>query len=214
MGQSLLIDMNSGWYKHKTEVNDGLIKHDYNQVMGALDALNALLPNDYRVIIDTEEYRLKTKGDLVGLCNFCLTELPDPDDKDKTIEGPTQIRYEDIKTMRLLLNKNDQFITGKQYEDFWQCHKCNNLNMNSKTRFRQTILRKPYYLQVVPEPPRKKLGVEGRYNYHEEFAKWARNFMAELNAQAQKFRQEYKPKDGDDGEQFDDEAIRDDELFD
>lgn len=213
MGQSLLIDMNSGWYKHKTEVNDGLKTGNYNQVLGSLDALNALLPKEYRVIIDTDDYNRRIESNLLAMCGFCSTMTPDPKGKDKDTEGPTTFEYSKLKRISLLLSSWDQIAYGKKYDDFWCCQKCNNLNRFSNTRFKQRILRKPFYLQVVPEPPLRKMGIEDRSSYHNKFAKWARLFLSELNAAAQKFRHEYKPKDQE-VDIFDDTTGADDELFD
>lgn len=196
MGQSLLIDMNSGWYKHKTEVNDGLKTHNYTQVKGALNALNALLPEEYRVIIDDELYNERIKGNLVALCNNCTSFMPEPKNPEKGVEAPTQIDYSKLKVLHLLLNSFDRFATGKKYDDFWSCPNCNKLNKLIETKFKQIILRKPFYLQVVPDAPKRHMGIEERNSYNIKFENWARNFLAELNAQAQKFRQEYKPKDG------------------
>ena len=212
MGQSLLIDMNSGWYKHKTEVNDGLKTRNYIQCLGSLDALNALLPMEYRVSIDTEEYKEKLKASLVALCNFCTTEYPSPDEKDKTVKLPTQIERSKIQTLTITLSSFDQMVYGKKQDDFWQCEKCSNLNRFSQTRFKQTILKKPYYLQVVPEPPKRHLGIEDRNTFHNKFEAWARNFLSELNASAQRFRQEYRPKDGE--EDAENEIAPDDDIDD
>ncbi len=103
MGQSLLIDMNSGWFKHKTEFNEGLRTQSYDQVKGALNALNALLPQDYRVTIDSEEYDELIRNNLVALCNHCDSEYEDPGKKDKMIKGPTRIDVSKMKKIRLLL---------------------------------------------------------------------------------------------------------------
>lgn len=201
MGQSLLIDMNSGWFKHKTEVNDGLKTHNYAQVIGSLNALNALLPNDYRIAIDDDLYNEKIKGNLVAQCNHCTSVIiPDPKKPEDEQEVPTQKDYAKLTVLHLLLDRFEQMATGKKYDDFWRCDSCKQLNRLSETKFKQIILRKPFYLKVVPEAPRRKIGVDGRHVYHNLFENWARNFLAELNAQAQKFRQEYKPADGEGGE--------------
>lgn len=194
MGQSLLIDMNSGWYKHKTEVNEGIKIRNYNQVNGALAALNALLPDKYRVIIDNEEYNQKIQGNLVALCNHCTSEYEDQTNEGKMVELPTQNDVNKIKKYHLFLSNLDRVATGQKYDDFWKCESCKKINRLRETKFKQIILRKPFYLQVVPEPPKQKMGIEDRNVYHVKFELWARNFLAELNAQAQKFREEYKPK--------------------
>ena len=212
MGQSLLIDMNSGWYKHKTEVNDGLKTMNYNQVLGALDSLNALLPDEYRVVIDSDDYNEKIKGNLLAMCPSCVTDYPDPNDRTKVLTLPTQTEHTRLKKLRLLLPKMDQIARGKKYNDYWECPKCFTLNDLSKTRFKQRILKKPFYLQVVPDPPKRHLGIEDRGTYHIKFAGWARLFLAELNASAQRFRQEYKPKDDADGSESEFSIKDDDDL--
>lgn len=212
MGQSLLIDMNSGWYKHKTEFNEGLRTRNYPQCLGALDALNALLPDEYRVIIDNEEYNEKIKGNLVVLCNYCKSDYPDPNGKDKTIKAPTRTEVSKMQKQDLLLSAMDQLISGKRYDTFWQCPKCEKDNKLSQSTFKQSVLRKPFYLQVVPESPLPKPGLEGRTTFHMKFEKWARGFLVELNAQARQFRNDYKGKNDIDEMDGSDNFGEDDDL--
>lgn len=195
MGQSLLIDMNSGWYKHKTEFNEGLRTHDYLEVEGALDSLNALLPDEYRVIVDTEEYRRLTRGNVIAFCGFCESDY---EDKKTMKSGPTRVDIDRVKKQDLLLSKFDQMVYGREYDTFWECPKCHNDNRLADTRFRKSALQKPFYLKVVPEPPVHRPGLDDRTNFHYRFTQWARGFLTELNAQARQFRNDYKPKDGDD----------------
>lgn len=210
MGQSLLIDINSGWYKHKTEVNDGLKTRNDTQVKGSLYALNALLPQKYRVIIDDDLYRQRIKGDLVALCNNCTSTIEDETKKGEVIEVQTQTDYNKLEILHLLLESLERVAYNKEYDDFWICSKCNEMNRLSETKFRQVILQKPFYLQVVPEPPKRHIGIQDRITYHAKFESWARNFLGELNAQAQKFRQEYKPT-GDEADLGDDSFAMEDE---
>lgn len=209
MGQSLLIDMNSGWYKHKTEINEGLRTRSYQQVRGALDALNALLPDEYRVLIDTEEYNERIKGNMVALCGYCTSEYPDPNDKEKTFTGPTRIDVNKMGKMDLLLPAIDRLLYGKEYDTFWHCPMCKNENRLSDTKFKKSVLQKPYYLKVVPEAPKHKPGIDDRTNFHYKFEEWARSFLTELNAQARQFRHDYKGKD--EMDDFEGDGVFDDE---
>lgn len=211
MGQSLLIDMNSGWYKHKTELNEGLRTRNYSEVEGALDALNALLPDEYRVLIDTELYNERIKGNMVALCGHCTTEYDDPANKEKTIKGQTRIDVEKMERQELLLPSMDRMIYGKETDTFWTCPECNKDNRLSETKFKRSVLQKPFYLKVVPEPPKHKPGIDDRTNFHYKFERWARAFLTELNAQARQFRHDYRGRenefeDSEAGELYDDEA--------
>lgn len=196
MGQSVLIDMNSGWYKHKSEFNDGLKTRSYLQVLGALDALNAILPDDYRVRIDTKEYDDAVRGALSAFCNYCETDYPDPADKTKTVSLPTKHDAARIVRRTVLLSPELQMITGRKFDTFWRCDTCGRDNLLGGTTFRRTVLRKPFYLKVVPEPPLNAGGIAGKTDFHHKFESWARGFLAELNAEARRFRADYKPKDG------------------
>lgn len=211
MGQSLLIDMNSGWYKHKTELNEGLRTRDYLAAEGALDSLNALLPDEYRVIIDTDEFKRRTRGNVIAFCNHCKSKYEDPKDKKTMVESPTRIDIDRVEKQQLLLPAFDQMLYGKEYDTFWVCPNCNKDNKLSETKFKKSAMQKPYYLKVVPEPPIHRPGLDDRTNFHYKFEKWARAFLTELNAQARQFRHDYKPKE-DDGElDGDTEGLYDDE---
>jgi len=198
MGQSLLIDVNTGFIKHRLTVLGGLLTGNTEAVIGSLNGMNALLPEPYRVTIDTDEYNARIRGSMVALCSHCKVskEIDDSEGKAKTIKVPTPIDYNEIKILRLLLSDKEQFITGKQYDKFWICPKCHKDNRLSETEFEQTTLKEPHYLQVVPAAPMKSVGISDKMSFQIKFERWARKLEAELEASAARFRAEYKPKKG------------------
>lgn len=198
MGQSLLIDVNTGFIKHRLTVLGGLLSGNTEAVIGSLNAMNALLPETYRISIDTDEYNARVKGSLVALCSHCKVskEIDDSEGKPKTVKVPTPIDYSQIKVLNLLLSDIEQFISGKTHDKFWVCPKCKKTNRLSETEFEQTTLKEPHYLQVVPAPPMKSIGISDKMSFEIKFERWARKLEAELEASAAKFRAEYKPKKG------------------
>lgn len=198
----MLIDVNTGFIKHRLTVLGGLLANNPEAVIGSLDAMNALLPETYRVTIDTDEYNARIRGSMVALCSFCTTpkEIDDGEGKTKTVNLPTPTDYEKIDIQNLLLPASDQFVYGRKYDRFWACPKCHNDNKLSTTDFEQITLKEPHYLQLVPAPPRKGTGVVDRTTYWVRFERWARKLEAELEASAARFRAEYKPKKGENTE--------------
>lgn len=214
MGQSLLIDVNTGFIKHRLTVLGGLLTGNTEAVEGSLNAMNALLPEKYRVVIDTDEYNHRISGSMVALCSHCKTakEVDDGEGKPKIVKLPTPIDYNNIKILTLLLSSREQFLTGQKYDKFWICPKCGKDNRLSTTEFEQTTLREPHFLQVVPAPPTKKVGLTDRMTFQVKFERWARKLEAELEASAARFRAEYKPRKGEnlDGIMIDTEGEGDD----
>ena len=196
--QSLLIDVNTGFIKHRLVVLSSLLSDNYAAVIGSLDAMNALLPDQYRVVVDTDEYLARIKGNMVALCSHCTTtkEVDDGEGKTKEIEVPTPTDYEQIKTLHILLPSQKAWLYGSKYMDVWVCPKCHKDNDIRYTEFEKTILREPHYLGVIEAPPLKTIGILDRSTYPIKFERWARKFLAELEAAAGRFRAEYKPKKG------------------
>lgn len=195
--QSLLIDVNTGFIKHRLVVLSSLLSEENAAVIGSLDAMNALLPEKYRVIVDTEEYNERIRGNTVAYCQHCTTITTETDESGvkNDVESPTAIDYDIIHSYPLLLSSFDALLYGNKYREIWVCPKCGQDNDLATTVFNKTILKSPYYLSVIEQPPTKKLGVIDRATFQPAFERWARKFLAELEAAAGKFRAEYKGKD-------------------
>lgn len=197
MGQALLIDVNTGFIKHRNGLTSALLSYNYDAAIGSLYAMNALLPNEYRISVDTTEYNQKVKGNLQVLCRYCITTTT-RDEKEYTEPTPTD--YDQIKILNIFQTGFDRIVTKKKYEKFWVCHKCKKQNRLFDSEFNQIVLKEPYFLKVVPAPPSRMSGLVDRATFHSKFERWARTFLAELEAEAGRFRAEYKPKKGDRGD--------------
>lgn len=196
--QSLLIDVNTGFIKHRLVVLSALEYNAYAAVIGSLDAMNALLPDEFRVVVDTDEYLERIRGNKVALCSHCTTdtEIDAGDGKTKTVKLPTPTDYAKIKPMSILLRSKEAWMYGSRYKEIWVCHKCHNDNELLHTEIQQTKLREPYYLGIIEAAPIKTIGILDRSTYPIKFERWARKFLAELEAAAGRFRAAYKSKEG------------------
>jgi len=137
--------------------------------------MNALLPEDYKVEINTEKYnQLVAEKKTIG-CNFC-TATP---------------LLKDISLYRLLLPVISQFISEAEYTDVWYCPSCTEQNTFSHEQIKITKFAEPSYFKVVPSPPTKK-GTSNRKAFEHEFKKWFDIVMSEIESQIGAYRADYQ----------------------
>src|SRR3990167_4672171 len=125
LAQALLIDVNTGFIKHRLVVLSSLLSENYAAVIGSLDAMNALLPDTYRVVVDTEAYQERIRGNILALCSHCTIpkEIDDGEGKTHIENVPTPTDYNTIKTLNIRLSNFEAFATGEKYKKIWVCPK-------------------------------------------------------------------------------------------
>jgi hypothetical protein len=105
-----------------------------------------------------------------------------------------------MKIYQRLLSHDDAIVLRKSHEKVWECSKCTGINILKDTEFTKQVLPKPHYLKVIPEPPQRKEGLLDRTTYHKKVTEWALTFLNELEAAAQKLRQDYNENNRQGGE--------------
>ena len=167
----------------KREAWTAIKNRDYNSLFGALFDINAMLPKDkernYQIEISDKKYNELIKQDTIYQCSKCSTETPKNQVTLKQIENSSFIRT--------LTNKNKEII--------WDCPKCHESNILHQTKIIQTVLKEPFFLQVIPSPPTRKDGILDRREYDKRVKRWAMLFMNELSYQMSRYRIEYVAKD-------------------
>lgn len=144
----------------------------YGACLGAIQSLQGLLPAKYRVTVSSLEYEKATKHQLFYTCYYCMKES----------------EKSEIKIVAILLPIMDRILSGKITEMFWQCPKCHKENILSYTEISETTLQEPYFLKIVPKPPKLKDGLHDRSTFHIKMEQWVRTTLAELEAQMAQFR--------------------------
>lgn len=170
--QSRLPDINTAFNTHRRRVIVSMDQDKFLDALGALFALNALLPLEYRVIISTNKYNDLTRQDLSALCDKCKN----------------QFDYNKIKCQVIITTPAMELISKSKQERVWQCPKCKFENIASKTTFTQTVLDKPYYLGVVPDPPSRQDGLSDRFGFTTRYKKWCWQMLYELEERMAQFR--------------------------
>lgn len=199
MPQARLMDVNTAAIKYRNEISAGLDSRNYDKVFGACYSLNALLPEfheddgrqKYRITISDMLYRVFTENLLIMKCTKC----------------PAEFKVKDIKILEIMKVPLDRFISNTVKEKIWVCLKCKADNQLLKTEMIQNTPREPFYIRVVPKPPRRQDGIQDRSDYHRKTVQWALSFRQEWEASMAQFRddnwqksdQVYLPSDDIDG---------------
>jgi len=141
----------------------------------ALNDMNAFLPDEYRIVINTAEYEDKVNTKIGYICNYCKEEVPHNIIKVKQVLAPMIVNY----------------LSGEEMKSVWFCPKCQKENLLSQTKMIETKLEKPTYLKVVSEPPKQGIGIYNKRAYKTKIAAWLKNFDEEISHQLGLLRQEY-----------------------
>lgn len=172
--QAYLPDINTAYISYRGEAIRSIKSEHYDSAFGAVYAINAILPEDYRVRISTIEYLEATKEDLEAICSQCK-ELSN---------------IKSIKIFDKYLSSLIQMITSKDTEKFWLCPHCKKENSISKTDFIRSVLEEPHLLKIVPRPPERKDGLMDRLKYDKQISAWLWNMLSELEGRMSKLRED------------------------
>lgn len=183
MPQSALPDLNTKFIIYTREAINGWKNRNYDSAIGSLYAFNGLLPDiepgKYRVVVDDNEYKKKTKEQFLADCPYCKAKID----------------YEKIKINKIYFGLTSRLLSGQDYEKIWICPECKKENNMKETNFTHQHLPDPLFLHIVPKPPTRKDGIIDRSQFHSKFTVWFWTFIGELESQAARFRQDYKPRD-------------------
>lgn len=201
MPQARLPDINAAFTKHRNEVIGSIRSQSYDNVFGALYALNALLPEEpiveetgnpkYRVVVSDIDYRNLTKPTVKCRCYHCSRDS----------------LYDDVKVFDMLLPLDLQTTIGKKYQKSWFCPLCNKVCKIRPDDFSESSVKEPSFIGVVPKPPRRQEGLMDRSSYHRKVTQWAWTMLDELENKMAQFRDDnWTKKDSFDGDEVDEDS--------
>lgn len=173
--QAKLPDINAAWVKERTYFFTCRDMHNWSGMTLALYAMNALLPDEYRIKINTREYNKHTEAKIGYICNYCKKEIPESQIQIKKAICPLIVSY----------------VSSSQTKTYWECPDCNKENLVSATKLIKETIAKPSYLKVIAEPPERKRGIQDRKSFITEITLWSGIFFQELEHQLGLYRAEY-----------------------
>lgn len=196
--QAKLPDINAALVRYRSLAIESFQNNDDATAKVALGNMVALLPDKFKVKVDTFTYQEKIKEKHLIICPKCNHENP-----------ITDIRY-----VKRLLSQDEQFakamkylnklltIEDKEYEWVWHCLKCKKENFRSESK-RVTIEPDlPYYLGVIPEAPEKPQHWANRGAYPAAFRNWFQIAFQEIESKIGIYRAEYIAQNADHADDF------------
>lgn len=180
--QSKLPDVNQAIVKHRGDAITGFLQKNYNMTIISLDSIIALLPEEYKVEVNTEKYEMLSKETNMIFCEECQEDIP------RNI----------IKTFDLDFSYTMQIILNKKSRRVWICPKCDQVSDMEGSKFKTKKFQDPFYLKIIPSPPVRK-GLLNRHTFDSEFAKWFDIALSEIESQIGIYRADYAAQQSDDG---------------
>ena len=173
MPQARLPDVNTAFIKWRNKVVTALEAEKYTAALGSLNNFNACLPKEYQVKISDELYAQKLEDEkLLIHCKHCNEDID----------------YRTIKKQKILCNSAEQLLTSQLTKNIWICSLCKKENLTTHSEFTKANLPNPYYLGIVPDPPKRTDGILDRFSYHKKIEHWCWTMIGELEFKAAQFR--------------------------
>lgn len=174
MPQARLPDINTAFNTHRKRAILAIEDTNWTEALGALYAINACLPEEYRVIISNQKYDELTKEDLIAYCNKC---------KEYTNRNM-------IKIISVLTSPLEQLITNETTRKMWFCPQCKQENRLVDTNMEQTILAQPYYIGVIKLPPSRTDDIVSHLTYDRVMERWCWTMLTELEQKMAQYRED------------------------
>jgi len=187
--QAKLPDLNNYWIKYHDSGMFNLMHGNYRAAVSAIYNMNALLPKEYRLGIDTARHYELTRINLLVVCGWCNTEIP----------------RNEIRVFNWLLPFIESVARGTKSVRVWICSKCERENELESTKFLKKEHEQPQYFDVIPEPPNIGDGLIKR-ELERKTETWFYNSLEQLDHKLGLYRTEYEPEgERDDVQEFEEE---------
>ena len=177
--QARLPDVNTAFITYRREAIVSIKSYDHRSCYGALSCINSLLPEKYRIKLDTMQFNEESKTDFIYCCIHCTR----------------QTAQSKIDIFDYVLDSCEILLTDEKTIKMWKCPECCELNKLSDTIVIKDMLAQPSFLHTIPLAPERKNGLLGRSKYRKDFSKWAWNFLYELEERMAQFRDDNWSKD-------------------
>ena len=189
--QAKLPDVNAAIVRYRSQALESVKTNDYDLAIISLAGINADLPEDFKVEVNSDKYYSIIKDRKYLLCTACTEIDNDPKSEDYGKKKPTKCIYSEVIQFDLEVDWLEQILSGQKTKRVWNCTKCGKLNdMDSKNMMIKKYY-EPFYTKVMPSPPIQKRGIQGRSSFQNEFRKWFSIANSEIESQISRYRTEY-----------------------
>ena len=173
--QAKLPDINAALVRARMDALISFSQGNYNQCVASLEAMVALLPEEYQITMTDEDYAEAVKEHEVWKCRHCKEKIPSRDVRRDTLPMPSSLRV---------------LAPGRRVYQVWQCPQCGKTSAVAGTDREKSELRGLYFLKAVPEPPRRTPMTNNR-EFRNEFTTWFRVARREIENMLGHYRADY-----------------------
>ena len=188
MAQSRLTDVNTACITYRTKCLMALDKKMYKNCVGAVKAMNSLLPADnpntqkfYRIIFDDDEYNKIINSAYKIECEKCLKEQ----------------EYDSVQFYTINLPVAESIMTGNKTTTVWICTDCKEMNRLEESIVIENSIQRPFYSRFVPYPPINDHGLLSQLEYHAKMVEWVWICLDNLEEGFTRFRDDNWHRSGD-----------------
>lgn len=173
--------------RYRGAAMDALARRDPQAIIGALQAYNALFPDDpgekegsyrYRISIHSGQYADATAHKLIAICPRCKAETP----------------RANLNVYSTALPDLEAVLSRKSTARVWRCPGCTLENRLAKTDIIDDHMAEPYMPGLVPDPPAPRVGL-GYRQYVNQVVAWGWRFLIQLENRAAQYRDDYWVRD-------------------
>jgi len=167
-----LIDINVLALKHLDKAYFYKSIGDYDSCTDSLQSVNAALPPEYHIKFSTQQYEDLVSHPLEIFCKHCGTSH----------------NRDTIRVWNMLLPLSLQIGKLSTTVRAWTCPDCKRTNILSESKIKKKIIEEPYFIKVVPEPPRRKQNLDDRVSFTITYKLWFGRTVRELTRQISQLR--------------------------
>lgn len=189
--QAKLPDINGALVRHRNAIMNAYDSGDFTKAGISFEATIALLPEEYKVEINTEKYNQLVKDRYKIVCTGCMMNVQyKVDDETRIKQEQSEFPRSEIKPFEVLVPDIERLITGKKTVLVWQCPSCGIVKPLKGSPTKLIKFHQPSYFKVIPDIPSRK-GFFDRTGFDTKFKEWYDIAFSEIESQIGLYRAEY-----------------------
>ena len=189
--QARLPDINTTLVTYRSAILKALHLQQHAACTKYLYVFNSILPEEYRVKVDSEAWKQKVASKHIAVCYKCSKET----------------EYSTAKKAPEYTSALVCMITGQKKVNRWFCNTCGAYRLAELTDFALDVRAEPSLFGIVQEPPMRWGQGYSKHTYHKAYEAWALDFVKELEAKGSAYRRDWGEQQADDSE-----GMADDDL--
>ncbi|HSA77210.1 MAG TPA: hypothetical protein VLE02_06680, partial [Nitrosarchaeum sp.] len=121
--QAKLPDVNAAIVRYRSQALESAKTGDYDMAIISLSAINADLPEEFKVEVNTDKYYSLVKDRKYLLCTACTEIDNNPKSENYGQKKPTECILSDVQQFDVEMDWKEQILSGKKTKRVWVCTK-------------------------------------------------------------------------------------------